>query len=67
MPITTAFHKLADRLDIRPNRPADIHTIRGHARTLGLTGDLLDLLPATNGATHSQYAARLRHLAGSTH
>ena len=59
----TALHTLADRLDQQPNRPADIHTVRGWARAAGLPADWLSILPTPDGATHSEYAARLRALA----
>jgi hypothetical protein len=55
---------LADRLDTRPSRPTDIHTVRGWARRLGLTSDWVGILPPPDGAHHSAYAHRLRTLAG---
>jgi hypothetical protein len=55
---------LADRLDQQPNRPADVFDIRGWARSAGFTSDWLGFLPPPAGATHSEYAARLRALAG---
>lgn len=55
---------LAGRLDTQPNRQADLRTIRGYARSLGLPSDWTDLLPPTGGAHHAEYAARLRTLAG---
>ncbi|MFF7142287.1 hypothetical protein ACFZB5_13695 [Streptomyces nodosus] len=65
MPTTAdALLALADQLDQRPNQPAHLPSIRGRARYLGLTSDWVDLLPPTDGAAHSQYAARLRALAG---
>ncbi|MEH0417847.1 hypothetical protein [Streptomyces sp. B21-083] len=59
-----ALHALADRLDQQPNRPADIHDSRGYARAHGLTGDWAHLLPDPDGASHSEYATRLRTIAG---
>ncbi|MFB7461267.1 hypothetical protein [Streptomyces sp. NPDC056188] len=64
MPITIALQALAARLDLHPNRQADLHTIRGYGRHLGLTGTWADLLPPTDGAHHAEYATRLRTLAG---
>jgi len=61
---SVALHTLADRLDQQPNRPADVFDIRGWARSAGLSGDWTNLLPHPDGATHSEYAARLRTLAG---
>ena len=55
---------LADRLDQQPNRPADVHTVRGWARAAGFPGDWVGILPYPDGATHSEYATRLRALAG---
>ena len=57
---------LADRLDQQPNRPADVFDIRGWARSAGFTTEWLELLPHPGGATHSEYATRLRNLAGSS-
>lgn len=64
MDTATVLHQLADRLDQQPNRPADRRTIRGYARALGLTDDMVDLIPDPDGAHHSAYATRLRALAG---
>lgn len=61
---SVALHTLADRLDQQPNRPADVFDIRGWARSAGLTGDWLEILPPPAGAHHSTYAVRLRTLAG---
>jgi hypothetical protein len=60
------FNRLADHLDLKPNQPADLHTIRGHGRALGLDEDWLTFLPAPDGTHHSEYATQLRHLAGPT-
>ena len=57
------LHRLAARLEQQPSRPADVFDVRGYARGLGLAGDWLDLLPPTDGATHYEYAARLREIA----
>ncbi|MFF3928589.1 hypothetical protein [Streptomyces hirsutus] len=59
----TALLALADRLDTQPSRSADIYTVRGWARSAGLTSDWVDLLPHPAGAHHSAYATRLRALA----
>ncbi|MEU5596641.1 hypothetical protein [Streptomyces sp. NPDC020298] len=64
MTIPTVLAALADQLDTQPNRPVDLPTIRGKARALGLPGDWLTLLPNPAGAHHSEYATRLRTLAG---
>ena len=64
MDTTSVLHALADRLDQQPNRPADLFDSRGYARSLGLPNDWADLLPDPNGAHHSEYAARLRAIAG---
>lgn len=64
MDITTLLLTLADQLDTQPNRQADLPTIRGRARHLGLAGDWVDLLPQPDGAHHSEYATRLRAIAG---
>jgi hypothetical protein len=64
MDIATALHHLADRLNREPNRTTDLHRVRGWARALGLTADWLAWLPAPGGATQSEYATRLRRLAG---
>ena len=64
--MTTAdvLHALADQLDAQPNRPCDMPAIRGQARALGLTDEWIGVLPYPDGAHHSEYAARLRDLAG---
>ncbi|WP_394434534.1 hypothetical protein [Streptomyces sp. SGAir0957] len=62
--VAAALHRLADRLDTQPNRPAAIYVIRGYGRAYGLTSDWLDLLPTPDGAPHSEYATRLREIAG---
>ncbi|WP_073946502.1 hypothetical protein [Streptomyces kebangsaanensis] len=64
MALTTLLLALADRLDLQPNRLADLHAIRGRARHLGLTGEWADLLPEPDGAHCAEYATRLRTLAG---
>lgn len=64
MRFAAALTTLADQLDLQPNRPADLPTIRSRARTLGLTDDWTSLLPSPGGAHHSEYATRLRTLAG---
>jgi hypothetical protein len=60
------LHTLANHLDLEPNRPVDIHQVRGRARWLGATTDWAQLLPApdTEDTPHSEYAARLREIAG---
>ncbi|MFJ8345071.1 hypothetical protein ACIQ9J_01580 [Streptomyces sp. NPDC094153] len=64
MSATAVLLALADRLDTQPNRQADLRTIRGWARRLGLTSDWVGILPPPNGAHHAEYASRLRTLAG---
>jgi hypothetical protein len=60
------LQRLADHLDLEPNRTVDLIRIRVRARMLGLTDDWITLLP-TPGDTHqSAYARRLREIAGPT-
>lgn len=66
MPARALLLALADRLDQQPTQPADILNIRDWARFYGATPDQLTHLPhPPDGATHADYAARLRHLANT--
>lgn len=64
MEFTNVLLYLANALDTQPNKVVDLHTVRGYARKVGVQADWLDLLPDPAGAHHSEYAARLRDLAG---
>ena len=63
---TAVLHTLADHLDQQPNRVCDMPAIRGKARALGLTDEWIGVLPYPDGAHHSEYANRLRTLAGGS-
>ncbi|MFD5656947.1 hypothetical protein, partial [Streptomyces hirsutus] len=55
----TVLVALADRLDTQPSRPVDLHVVRGWARSAGLTGDWVGILPPPAGAHPNRYGPPL--------